>query len=189
MMPLITAGPAGTTGYAEGRPKVRPLLEFWPCLIRRELVEPKIHLLPAFAKEAAPTNPPPPSPGERVGKGAAAPRRVATSTREQTTNRNILADIALARSGDKGRHANIGVIARDPSDFPRLQQQLSAARVAAFLGVEDAGRVQRFELPNLGALNFIVHDILSSKLRLDSQGKGLGQVLLQMPLSKLDADT
>ena len=55
-------------------------------------------------------------------------------------------------------------------------------RVAAFLGLEDSSNVIRYELPNLGALNFIVRGILANTLRVDAQGKTLGQVLLNFPL-------
>ncbi|MEX2172514.1 MAG: acyclic terpene utilization AtuA family protein [Pirellulales bacterium] len=176
LMPLITAGPPGITGYAEGRPKVRPLIDFWPCLIRRELVPYALHFLTAgtgsqSAESSIPFREPmKPRPSEPVA---------AFEAKRSLT----LADIALARSGDKGRHANIGVIAREPSDFERLRQELTTARVAEFLDIAEADRVRRYELPNLGALNFIIHDILDSRLRLDSQGKALGQRLLQMPLS------
>lgn len=178
MMPLITAGPPGTTGYAEGRPKVRPLVGFWPCLIRRDLVEPEIHLLTSRAGQEQVAASAPlvrPVARQEFTPSSEAPRAAIEVTRPAT-----LADIALARSGDKGRHANIGVIARRPIDFQRLQEDLTAVRVAEYLGVDNPDRVQRYELPNLGALNFIVHDILDSPLRLDSQGKALGQVLLQM---------
>ena len=94
-----------------------------------------------------------------------------------------LRDIATARSGDKGIHANIGVIARRFEDYERLRQEVTAERVAAHFGIDDLGRVQRFELSNLGALNFVIHGILANSLRVDAQGKALGQVLLQMPLA------
>jgi hypothetical protein len=94
----------------------------------------------------------------------------------------ILADIALARSGDKGRNANIGLIARRPDDYVLLKEAATAARVAAFLDIDDIQRVQRFEMPNLHAINFVIYGILDSPLRLDAQGKALGQRLLQMPL-------
>ena len=176
LMPLITAGPPGTTGYAEGRPKVRPLIDFWPCLIRRELVPYELQLLTAgTGSQSAESNNP-------LGESLNARPSEPVAAFEAKSSRT-LADIALARSGDKGRHANIGVIARDPSGFERLREELSTARVAEFLDIAEADRVRRYELPNLGALNFIVHDILDSRLRVDSQGKALGQQLLQMPLS------
>ena len=93
-----------------------------------------------------------------------------------------LGDVAIARSGDKGINANVGVIAREPSDFDPLRGFLSEARVAACFAALGAERVERFELPNLFALNFVIHGILKNGLRNDAQGKALGQVLLEMPL-------
>lgn len=97
-----------------------------------------------------------------------------------------LGDIAYARSGDKGAGANVGVIARGPADYPILQERLTADRVEAFFQPMGVGRVVRYELPNLGALNFILPDILdgggSLSLRTDAQGKALGQAILEMRL-------
>jgi hypothetical protein len=95
-----------------------------------------------------------------------------------------LDDLAHTRSGDKGINANIAVIARDSADYPRLCREITAARVAAYLGLDDAGRVTRYEVPNLGALNFVIRGILANPLRTDVQGKAIGQVLLEMPLEK-----
>jgi hypothetical protein len=97
-----------------------------------------------------------------------------------------LGTIAYARSGDKGAGANVGVIARTPADYDVLRRSLAAERVEAFFRPLGAGRVVRYELPNLGALNFILPNILdgggSLSLRIDAQGKGLGQALLEMEL-------
>jgi hypothetical protein len=97
-----------------------------------------------------------------------------------------LYDIAVARSGDKGSAANIGVIARDPADYPLLLKHVTAHRVEAFFKPMGVGKVIRYELPNLGALNFILPDILqgggSVNLRIDAQGKALGQALLEMDI-------
>jgi hypothetical protein len=97
-----------------------------------------------------------------------------------------LYDIAVARSGDKGSAANIGVIARDPKDYEALRQIVTADKVEAFFKPMGVGKVIRFELPNLGALNFILPDILqgggSLNLRIDAQGKALGQALLEMEI-------
>ena len=92
--------------------------------------------------------------------------------------------MAYARSGDKGTNANIGVIARSPADYARLCRDVTADRVAAYFSIEDAHRVVRYEVPNLAALNFVIHGILSNPLRADVQGKALAQVLLQMPLEE-----
>jgi len=71
-----------------------------------------------------------------------------------------LATIAHTRSGDKGDISNIGVIANDPRHYPILVRELTAERVKAFFGSFVKGKVERFELPNLGALNFLLHEAL-----------------------------
>jgi hypothetical protein len=91
--------------------------------------------------------------------------------------------LAHARSGDKGDTANIGVIALHPDLYPVLAKELTAARVAKhFRGM--AGRVERFELPNLAALNFLLHDALDGggtiSLRTDAQGKVYSTAILRM---------
>jgi hypothetical protein len=95
-----------------------------------------------------------------------------------------LGDIAYARSGDKGSGANVGVIARTPGDYELLRRHLTAAAVEEFFKPIGVGTVFRYELPNLGALNFILPGILagggSVSLRSDAQGKALGQQLLEM---------
>lgn len=95
-----------------------------------------------------------------------------------------LSELAHTRSGDKGDTANIGVIAWRERDYPILVREVTAARVKEFFGPMVKGNVQRFELPNLGALNFLLHEALGGggtvSLRLDSQGKTLGAALLRM---------
>lgn len=97
-----------------------------------------------------------------------------------------LGEIAYARSGDKGSGANVGVVARTPADYEILHRHLTAAAVEAFFKPMGVGAVVRYELPNLGALNFILPNILSGggsvSLRIDAQGKALGQALLEMHL-------
>ena len=74
------------------------------------------------------------------------------------------------------------MIARDGKAWEFLQSWLTADRVAAFFSPLQVTSVERFELPNLGALNFILRDVLRRGLRTDAQGKTLGQILLEMPL-------
>ena len=199
LMPLITAGPPGTTGYAEGRPKIHPIFRYWPCLIERELVTAVVSVLENEVDQHngkashEPWIHSPVAPLESQAKAsavAAATSTTSVGTRNDERNAGTsatsphrLADIAHTRSGDKGRDANIGVIARRPADFDLLVRTVTADRVAAFLGVGDASKVIRYELPNLYALNFIVRGILTNTLRVDAQGKTLGQVLLNFPLS------
>ena len=87
--------------------------------------------------------------------------------------------IAYARSGDKGIHANIGVIARTPAGYEILERELKPANVAEFFDSDD---VKRYELPNLRAVNFVLHGVLANNLIRDAQGKSLGQRLLELPL-------
>lgn len=92
--------------------------------------------------------------------------------------------IAHTRSGDKGDTSNIGVIVYDPKDYPLLLKELTEERVKAFFSEIVKGKVKRFELPNLGALNFLLHEALGGggtvSLRIDPQGKTLGAALLKL---------
>jgi hypothetical protein len=98
----------------------------------------------------------------------------------------FLSAIAHGRSGDKGNHANVAVIAYTPAGFAWLRQHLTAAVVAKYFAGLQLSRVQRFEVPNLMALNFLLYDALaggaSRSLRVDTQGKTLALALLQMPI-------
>jgi hypothetical protein len=98
--------------------------------------------------------------------------------------RVALAEIAHTRSGDKGDMSNIGVIAWRMEDYPVLVREVTVERVKAYFGEIVKGRVERFELPNLGALNFLLHEALDGggtlSLRIDAQGKNMGSALLGM---------
>jgi hypothetical protein len=97
-----------------------------------------------------------------------------------------LIDIAHARSGDKGDTANIGLIAREPRHYPALLREVTPERVKAHFGELCQGEVERYELPNLGALNFLLHRALGGggtlSLRVDAQGKTLSTALLRMEI-------
>jgi hypothetical protein len=103
-----------------------------------------------------------------------------------------LGTIAHGRSGDKGNHANVAVIAYTPAGFDWLREHLTAAVVAGYFTPLGPSRVERFVAPNLLAFNFLLYDVLaggaSRSLRSDSQGKTLALALLQMPLDPLPAD-
>jgi len=108
--------------------------------------------------------------------------------KQSSTKQQIrLGDIAYARSGDKGSSANVGVIARAPQGFAFLRSYLSATRVEKFFKPLGVGKVIRYELANLGALNFLLPGVLaggaSRSLRTDAQGKTLGQAILEMKLT------
>ncbi|MFG0262748.1 MAG: hypothetical protein ACF788_10190, partial [Novipirellula sp. JB048] len=123
--------------------------------------------------------------GVPLSRAAAAPDLAAATGRRSDATRRLasqLHEIALARSGDKGTAANIGIIARSAEDWPFLQRWLTAPRVEEFLRPLGLETVNRFELENLQALNFVIEGILRDPLRSDAQGKALGQRLLEMPL-------
>ena len=103
-----------------------------------------------------------------------------------------LVDIAHARSGDKGDTANVGVIALRPEWYQTLVEQLTRERVAAHFKGMITGDVVRFELPNLNALNFLLHGALDGggtlSLNTDAQGKVYSTALLRMVLDVPDAE-
>ncbi|WP_425617124.1 hypothetical protein NA78x_000794 [Anatilimnocola sp. NA78] len=100
-------------------------------------------------------------------------------------------DLATARSGDKGNHANVGVVANDAECYEILCSRLTAIRVQSHFAGLGVSRVERFELPLIGALNFLLYDALgggaSRSLRIDTQGKLLATSLLDLQL-RLEAD-
>ena len=101
-----------------------------------------------------------------------------------------LLDLAHARSGDKGDTANVGVIALEPAWYPLLARELSVARVAEHFRGVITGDVERFELPNLNALNFLLHGALDGggtlSLKTDAQGKVFSTAMLRMVLDLPD---
>ncbi len=97
-----------------------------------------------------------------------------------------LVEIAFARSGDKGDTANVGLVAREARHYPLLVRQVTAARVTRHFKGMLNGHVERFELPNLNALNFLLHGALGGggtiSLKTDAQGKTLSTALLRMEI-------
>jgi hypothetical protein len=97
-----------------------------------------------------------------------------------------LIEIAHARSGDKGDRVNIGLIAKRPEDYPVLVREVTAERVKEHFAAVCKGKVERFELPNLEALNFLLHEALDGggtmALKADPQGKTYSAALLRMEI-------
>lgn len=102
-----------------------------------------------------------------------------------------LIKIAHARSGDKGDTVNVGVIALKPEYYDVLQKQVTVERVKAHFGDMVKGKVERFEMPNIGALNFLLYNALSgggtSTLKHDAQGKTFSTALLRMEIDVDDS--
>ncbi len=101
-----------------------------------------------------------------------------------------LVNLAHARSGDKGDTANVGLIALKPEIYPLLVREVTAERVKEHFGDMVKGDVERFELPNLGALNFLLHGSLGGggtlSLMTDAQGKTFSTALLRMYIDVTD---
>jgi hypothetical protein len=97
-----------------------------------------------------------------------------------------LSTIAHGRSGDKGNHANVAIIAYTPAGFEWLKENLTNERVAAYFAPLNPTKVERYEAANVLGLNFMLRDALaggaSQSLRTDTQGKTFALALLQMPI-------
>ncbi|MFN5350161.1 MAG: hypothetical protein ACK5A0_11570 [Polaromonas sp.] len=102
------------------------------------------------------------------------------------SNKVLLRDIAYARAGDKGNRSTLSVIAYNIKDFPAIERLVTAERVKQHLSGIATGKVERYMLPQLGALNFVLHDALGGgvtrSLCLDAHGKCLGSAILSLAL-------
>lgn len=101
-----------------------------------------------------------------------------------------LIQLAHGRSGDKGDTANVGVIALKPEYYEILKKEVTVERVKAHFGEMVKGPVERFEMPNIGALNFLLHNALGGggtiTLKHDAQGKTMSTALLRMEIEVPD---
>jgi hypothetical protein len=99
-----------------------------------------------------------------------------------------LANLAHGRSGDKGNHANVGILAYTPAGYEWLRAHLTAERVQRYFAPLGPSRVERYEAPNILAVTFVLYDVLaggaSRSLRTDTQGKTYALALLQMPIDR-----
>ena len=145
-MALGLSGPAGmsVSGQSVGADP-RPLLGLWPALVAREAVEPQVSV---------------------TGDGGGLMAKMKPIRR--------LYELAFGRSGDKGNIANVSVIARSPEAYAEIKAKITAERVKKHLGPLVQGRVERFDLDNIEALNFVLHGALDGgatrSLRLDGLG-------------------
>jgi hypothetical protein len=173
-----TSWSPGTTGADGGRPTPSPSIKQFAFLLRKERLQPSVRI----GESAEPVDVP-------TGQGEVPPPvRPATATAE--AERDLvevpLARVAFARSGDKGDTSNIGVIARRPQWLPWLRGQLTEARVKDWLSHLVEGEVTRYDVPGIHAMNFVCTRALDgggmASLRNDALGKGMGQILLTMPV-------
>jgi hypothetical protein len=183
MMGFALQGPPGL-GVFGGRPDVQEAYGYWPTLVPRDLVRPRVEILQGEERRVRELDAVAPSAGRASSPTPAAPALAPVPG--GSLRRVALRRIAYARSGDKGDHANIGVAARSAAAYAYLRTALSTDLVRARYADLVRGEVERFELPGLRAFNFFLRHALGGggtlSLRADHQGKTLGQGLLGLEL-------
>ena len=175
-----TSWSPGTTGAGAGRPPVQPLIVPCAFALPRTAVTPQVNL--GGVVIAVPFNTPAP-----VQPVTGLPDPIAPAPAAGPSRCVPLVALAWGRSGDKGDLSNIGLIARRPEWLPLLWAQVTPAAVLAWLGHLVKGPVDRYHLPGLSAMNLVIHQALDgggpASLRLDPLGKGMAQMLLEMPVT------
>jgi hypothetical protein len=184
--PAGTSWAPGTTGAGGGRASASPSIRQYAFLLL------KTRLKPVVLMDGTETSVTQPEGIATVAREPAlTPLALAVAVPDVASHPSELSEVPLirlawARSGDKGDISNIGVIARAPALLPLLRAQLTEGAVAAFLAHLVKGRVTRFEVPGINAFNFVCEQALDgggmSSLRNDPLGKGMGQILLSMPI-------
>ncbi len=185
--PLILSGPPGVAVLG-GVPKAQEVVSYWPALLPKALIQPKVALYTNKLGDAHTVT------STQTGNFKSAEAGTQTATTVQTTlpqafaehkheNAIALTEICLARSGDKGDTANIGVLARSPKAYAFIREYLTAQRVKDWFQELCGGNVVRYEVPNLQGLNFLLENSLGGggtmTLRTDAQGKTFAQALLR----------
>lgn len=198
-------GPPGVSGGGTGLPRVAPVVRLANFLVPRDLVDPGVEVdgddvalavggdiveptLPDIDPTAAPDEPTLPDIDPTGARQEPEERTVpdhSTAPADGTVEVPLIA-VAHGRSGDKGAHVNIGLRARHP-DFLAVLATVTADTVGSWLAHLGATSVQRWELPGIDAVNFLLRDGLgtasAASLRFDPQGKAVAQQLLDMPVA------
>ncbi|MCW5751012.1 MAG: DUF1446 domain-containing protein [Alphaproteobacteria bacterium] len=182
---LISSGTSmspGTTGGGGGRARAQPVVRLYSCLVPKERVAIHVEMDGASRPVAVP-----PGAGPRAGAPVQAAAADTPPAPTPEPRRFVpLVRLAWGRSGDKGNDSNIGIIARQPQFLPLIREQVTAERVRDFMAHAVKGEVRRFDLPGIGAVNFLLRDALGgggiASLRNDPQGKAFAQMLLDLPV-------
>jgi hypothetical protein len=170
----------GMTGFFGGRPKPQPVVRLVHLLVPKADV-------PVTVTIGGETHPVSIAEGDPGAVTATPELDSAPAANGRPTRTVALCEIAHARSGDKGNHANIGVRARSPELLQTVIDQVTPERVAELFGEFLEGPVRRWSLPGIDAVNLVLEDVLggrggTSSLRFDPQGKSYGAMLLAMPV-------
>ncbi|GAB3666003.1 acyclic terpene utilization AtuA family protein [Ramlibacter alkalitolerans] len=176
--PAGTSWAPGTTG-AGGRPSPSPCIRQLAFFVDKAQVTPRVDVDGEMLEAAIPCGQAAVPPAQEVD---AVPAAFPPAPCIEVP----LVQLAWARSGDKGDTSNIGVIARRPEWLPWLRAQVTEQRVKEWLAHLVAGEVRRFDVPGIGAMNFVCSEALDgggmASLRNDPLGKGMAQILLAMPV-------
>jgi hypothetical protein len=179
--PAGTSWSPGTTGPALSRPPASPLIRQFAFTLPKKDVDIGV-LIDGKAQAVAV----PVQGGYEPSRRAAAAMPASAAYAGRTAQVPLVA-LAYARSGDKGDISNIGVIARKPEYLPLLQRELTPAAVREYFSYMVKGEVTRYALPGINAFNFLLQDALdgggTASMRMDPLGKGMGQILLDMPIT------
>jgi hypothetical protein len=182
LVPRVLGTVPGITYIADqGRPRASEVIAFWPALVSRASVKQRVIIGDEEIPVEAPTDQ---EQGEKVEaqREKIHPLPLTPDPLSDRTVRVPLMRLCLARSGDKGDTANIGVIARSEAIYAWMLEHLTPAFVKRYFDDVCEGEVERFELPNLLAVNFLLHRSLGGggtlSLLLDAQGKTYAQFLL-----------
>ncbi|MDQ0026015.1 hypothetical protein J2X90_003838 [Variovorax paradoxus] len=186
--PAGTSWAPGTTGAGGGRSSVAPSIRQYAFLLDKSNVQARVKVdgqpIEWLRDASSVAADGPLSPGREVAATPSASESFAIAFADAIEV--PLIRLAWARSGDKGDTSNIGVIARHPALLPLLRDQLTEVRVAEWLAHLVKGKVTRYEVPGIGAFNFVCEQALGgggmASLRNDPLGKGMGQILLAMPM-------
>ena len=181
--PAGTSWSPGTTGMGGGRAKAAPNVRLFSFAVPRSGVRVGVRMDGERFEVEIPS-------GAPFVPAPAAIRSPATELAAMSKPSGItvpLIRMAHGRSGDKGDMANIGIVARKPEYLPLLREQLTAAVVKRYFAHLVKGEVERHELPGIGAFNFVLREALGgggmASLRIDPLGKGMAQMLLDIPLA------
>jgi hypothetical protein len=188
--PAGTSWSPGTTGAGGGRSSPSPCIKQFAFLLDKHRLQPQVELaderLTVNSLGAAP-----PADEDAIQSRANNPHPESSESTFDTEHSGDwpsvpLVRLAYARSGDKGNTSNIGVIARRPEWLPLLRAWLTPERVAAYLAHLVRGQVSRYDVPGIHAMNFVCSEALDgggmASLRNDPLGKGMGQILLTLPV-------
>ena len=178
----------GITGIVGGRPTVWPKIRLFSCLVPKDSVNVSV-IVPDMNN----------SERQEAVEVSLFSGELPVTTTDEVSHSTVdindsyvvpLIKLAYARSGDKGDHANIGVIARKPEYFAYIKQALSNAQVAEYMRhvlCPERGKVSSWELPGIHAINFLLEHSLGgggvASLRIDPQGKAFAQQLLEFPVN------